>query len=62
MWASVLIEVPGTFVELALSLQNVFPSHLLGSGYFSLSRPDLPGAVWGCRDVHSIFRVICMIF
>lgn len=53
-----LLEVPGTSVELALRLQNVFSDHLLGSGYSGLSRPDL----LGCRDVHSRFRVTCMIF
>lgn len=62
MWVSVLIEVPSTFLELALSLQNVFPNHLLDSSYSGLSRPDLLGALWGCRDVHSRFRERCMIF
>lgn len=41
MWVSVLIEVPSTSAELALRLQNVFSNHLRGSGYSSLSRPDL---------------------
>lgn len=49
MWVSVLIEVPSTFVELALSLQNVFPNHLLGSGYSGLSRLDLPGGRLGLQ-------------
>lgn len=62
MGVSVLIKVPSTFAELALSLQTVFPNHLLGSSCSGLSRRDLLGAVWGCRNVHSRFRVICMLF
>lgn len=43
MWVSALIKVPSTFADLALRLQNVFSNHLLGPGYSSLSRLDLPG-------------------
>lgn len=45
MWVSVFIDVPGTFVELAVSRQSVFPNQLLGPGYSGLSRPDLLGAL-----------------
>lgn len=43
MWISVLVKVPGTFVKLALHVQDVFSNHPLGSGHSSLSRTDLLG-------------------
>lgn len=61
MWVSALIRVPSTFVELALRVQNAFSNHLRALA-IPACRNGLAGAVWGCRDVQTRFRVVGMIF